>query len=63
MKTPDEHSFTPTDFIELLEHEREWFDLLDTLRRQRWHRAWPEESPEGQAVIIMLRNRAHWLRN
>ncbi len=57
------NNFMPSDFLELLEREREWFDLLDTLRQQRWQRAWPEESPEGQAVIIMLRNRAHWLRN
>jgi len=57
------NNFVPSDFFELLEREREWFELLDALRRLRWQRAWPEESPEGQAVIIMLRNRAHWLRN
>ncbi len=55
--------FIPTHFLELLEHEREWFDLLDALRHLRWQRPSPEESPEGQAVIIMLRNRAYWLRN
>lgn len=55
--------FTASNFLELLESERQWFDLLDVLRRQRWQRAWPEESPEGHAVIIMLRNRAYWLRN
>jgi hypothetical protein len=55
--------FKPRDFLALLEKEREWFDLLNTLGEIRWQRAWPEESLEGQAVIIMLRNRAHWLRN
>ncbi len=55
--------FTPAHFLDLLEHEREWFDLLDTLRHLRWQRPSPEESPEWQAVTIMLRNRAYWLRN
>ena len=55
--------FTPADFLELLEHEREWFDLLDALRHLRCQRPSPEESPEGQAIIIMMRNRAYWLRN
>ena len=55
--------FKPRDFLELLAKERQWFDLLDTLRHLRWQRTVPEDSPEGQAVIIMLRNRAHWLRN
>jgi hypothetical protein len=55
--------FTPDRFLELLEYERQWFDLLDALRRQRGQRAWSRESPEGHAVIIMLRNHAHWLRN
>ena len=58
-----DRDFTPAYFLELLEGEREWFDLLDTLRRQRWQRAWLEESLEGQAVILMLRDRARWLRN
>jgi hypothetical protein len=58
-----ERYFTPARFLELLERERQWFDLLDALRRQRWQRAWPEESLEGQAVILMLRDRARWLRN
>jgi hypothetical protein len=55
--------FKPRDFLELLNHEQKWFELLNALRRQRWQRAWPEESPEGQAVILMLRDRARWLRN
>ena len=58
-----ERRFTPAYFLELLESEREWFDLLNALRQQRWQRAWPEESLEGQAVILMLRDRARWLRN
>ncbi len=36
-----ERGFTPARFLELLEREREWFDLLDALRQQRWQRAWP----------------------
>jgi hypothetical protein len=52
------------DFLELLDNERKWFELLNALRRQqRWQRAWPEESLEGQAVILMLHDRAWWLRN
>jgi len=51
------------DFLELLDNERKWFELLNALRRQRCQRAWPEESLEGQAVILMLRDRARWLRN
>jgi hypothetical protein len=58
-----EYCFTPTHFLELLESEYQWFDLLNALRQQRWQRAWPEESLEGQAVILMLRDRAWWLRN
>ena len=58
-----ERRFTPAYFLELLESEREWFDLLNALRQQRWQRAWPEESLERQAVILMLRDRAWWLRN
>jgi len=55
--------FKPSDFLELLDNERQWFELLNALRRQRWQRAWPEESPEGQAVILMLRDRPGWLKN
>ena len=55
--------FTTCAFFELLEKERQWFALLDTLRHLRWQRADPDECPEGQGVIIMLRNRGHWLRN
>jgi len=55
--------FKPRDFAELLEKERKWFDLLDTLRHLRWQRTSPEDSPEGQAVVMMLRERARWLRN
>ena len=55
--------FKPSDFLELLEKERTWFDLLDTLRHVRWQRIVPEESPEGPAVILMLRERARGLRN
>jgi hypothetical protein len=58
-----ERCFTPAYFLELLEGEREWFDLLDALRRQHWQRDWPEESLERHAVILMLRDRAGWLRN
>jgi len=58
-----ERRFTPAYFLELLESEREWFDLLNALRQQRWQRAWPEEWLEGQVVILMLRDRARWLRN
>ena len=58
-----EYCFTPAHFLELLESEYQWFDLLNALRQQRWQRAWPKESPEGQAVILMLRDRTRWLRN
>jgi hypothetical protein len=51
------------DFLELLDNERKWFELLNALRRQRCQRAWLEESLEGQAVILMLRARSRWLRN
>jgi hypothetical protein len=51
--------FKPRDFAELLDNERQWFALLDTLRHVRWQRISPEESPEGQAVILMLRDRTH----
>ena len=50
--------FKPRDFLEFLEKERRWFELLDTLRHLRWQRMSPEDSPEGQAVILMLRHRA-----
>ena len=63
MKNQVERYFTPADFLNQLEGERQWFILLDGLRRQRWQCAWPEESPEGHAVIMMLRDRAYWLRN
>jgi hypothetical protein len=55
--------FTPAQFLDLLGKERKWFALLDTLRHLRWQPAVPEESPEGQAVIIMLRDRSRWLHN
>jgi hypothetical protein len=55
--------FKPRDFLELLEKERKWFDLLDTLRELRWQRASPEDSAEGQAVIMMLQERTRCLRN
>jgi hypothetical protein len=58
-----ERCFTPAYFLELLESEREWFDLLDALRRHHWQRAWPGEPLEGHAVILTLRDRAGWLRN
>jgi hypothetical protein len=51
--------FTPAQFLDLLEKEHKWFALLDTLRHLRWQRT----VPEGQAVIIMLRDCARWLRN
>ena len=55
--------FKPRDFLALLDKERKWFDLLDTLRHLRWQRISPEDSPEGQAVILMLRERTRGLRN
>jgi hypothetical protein len=55
--------FKPRDFAELLEQEREWFALLDTLRHLRWQRISPEESAEGEAVVLMLQIRGEWLRN
>jgi hypothetical protein len=55
--------FTPANFVELLEKEQKWFALPDTLRYLRWQRMVPEDSPEGQAVVIMLRDRARWLSN
>jgi hypothetical protein len=55
--------FTPAHFVDLLQKEQKWFALLDTLRHLRWQRTVPEECPEGQAVVIMLRDRARWLRN
>jgi hypothetical protein len=63
MKNRVERYFTPADFLNLLEGERQSFILLDRLRRQRWQCAWPEESPEGHAVSMMLRDRTYWLRN
>jgi hypothetical protein len=36
---------------------------LDTLRELRWQRASPEDSAEGQAVIMMLQERTRCLRN
>jgi hypothetical protein len=62
MKNRLERYFTLSDFLNLLEGERQSFNLLDGLHRQRWQCAWPEESPEGHAVR-MLRDRAYWLRN
>jgi hypothetical protein len=55
--------FTPAQFLDLLDKARKWFALFDTLRHLRWQRTVPEESPEGQAVTIMLRDRSRWLRN
>jgi hypothetical protein len=55
--------FTPAHFLDLLQKEQKWFTLLDMLRHLRWQRTAPEDSPEGQAVVIMLRDRARWLRN
>ena len=55
--------FKPRDFLELLDKERTWFDLLDTLRHLRWQRPNPDDSPEGQAVALMLRERTRGLRN
>jgi hypothetical protein len=52
--------FTPTEFLELLTHERQWFKLLMRLCRRR------ETCPEGiesEAITIMLHDRARWLRN
>jgi hypothetical protein len=54
---------TPAHFLGLLQKEQKWFTLLDTLRHLRWQRTVPEDSPESQAVVIMLRDRARWLRN
>ena len=64
MKNRLERYFTLSDFLNLLEGERQSFNLLDrrvaptTLAVRR-----PQESPEGHAVIMMLRDRAYWLRN
>jgi hypothetical protein len=58
-----DYSFKPHDFLELIEKEGQWFALLDTLRHLRWQRTSPEESPEGQAVFLMLRDRTRWPRN
>lgn len=55
--------FKLRDFLELLERERQWFEMLDALRHLCWQRTSPEESPEGQAVIVMLRDRSRWVRN
>ncbi len=55
--------FKPCDFRELLKNERRWFKMLDALRHIRWRRTSPEESPERQAVIVMLRDCSRWLRN
>jgi hypothetical protein len=55
--------FKPCDFRELPENECQWFEMLDALRHIRWRRISPEESPERQAVIVMLRNCSRWLRN
>jgi hypothetical protein len=43
--------FKPADFVDLLEREREWFELLMDLSRQRWQRSWPEESTKGFALL------------
>jgi hypothetical protein len=60
---PGRTLFHALRFPEPAEGEHHWFNLLDGLHRQRWQYAWPEESPEGHAVSMMLRDRAYWLRN
>lgn len=55
--------FKLRDFRELSENERQWFEMLDALRHIRWERTSPEESPERQAVIMMLRDCSRCLRN
>jgi hypothetical protein len=55
--------FNPRDFPELLENECQWFEALDALRHIRWQRTSPEESPEEQVVVPMLRDLSGWLRN
>jgi len=52
-----------TTRLKLFDNEQKWFELLNALCQQRWQLAWAKESPEGQAVILMLRNRTRWLRN
>jgi hypothetical protein len=54
--------FTPLHFLALLEDERDWFEVLAILRRERWEQAWPEGSREARAVITMLTERASRLR-
>jgi hypothetical protein len=50
--------FKPHDSLTLLEKEREWFAVLNTYCHDRWQRSWPQESLEGQAVVVMLGDRA-----
>jgi len=50
------NNFTPSDFLELLEYERQWFEILMLAGLT------PGTSPTYQAQM-MLTERAHWLRN
>ena len=54
--TQDEGGFTPALFLELLEYERQWFEILMLAGLT------PGANPTYQARM-MLTERAHWLRN
>jgi hypothetical protein len=63
MKNRLERYFTLSDFLNLLEGERQSFNFARRVAPTTLAVRRPQESPEGHAVIMMLRDRAYWLRN
>lgn len=52
--------FKPEDFLDLLENQQIWLQLLLCMTRERW------EHPESAADVlikVMLGDRTRWLRN
>jgi hypothetical protein len=47
MKNRLERYFTLSDFLNLLEGQRQSFNLLDGLHRQRWQCAGPRKVPKA----------------
>ena len=52
--------FKPRNFVDLLERECLWFELLMRVAR---HRVNHPESFEAQVISRILHDRARWLRN
>jgi hypothetical protein len=52
--------FKPLDFLVLLDKEHDWLELLLRLTHRR---AIYSEGIENEAISLMLRHRARWLRN